>query len=572
MLAAVESVTPPAADADRRAFQVLDQGLAAQPDSVELLRAKYRALSASGHAKEAVALVESKANAPRAGDSLRRLLAEVYTDQEDFVQAERVACELCAAHPSDTLLASSLIRVLARQATQAAERNDRAQERAHNEKAEAMIRACRARFPHDLAFLREECDLAARRGDLARATAITNEMDKLSKGSTAGPLIRARIYAAQGRMSEVADAYTEALDRNPRQPDVRILLGQTRLKLGQLDEALRQAQLVLELDRGQADAVLLQARALSRLEGSPREQASRREEAVRMLKAVIAQQPRFAEAYHAQAEIAMLLDRRADAIAALKDGLKANHEDAAGLAQLIQMLTEPRPEGGSPSDSEIADAKAVAAAATKDDTKGQLILAVAVGFHKAGQLALAVPWAEKAAARLDAPIVHLNYGDLLLSVAERTSDPAQAKSFFRRAVEQYDAVLKVQANSVEAVNNKAWILHTYLGESQPALELTTALLHRVDPATLPGEFFDTLGSIQQALRHEHDAEESYTTGLRKAPEHPMLNLHLGMLLAADRNRSGKASSYLERALANKDRLPPALAAEATDLLKKVGRN
>ena len=39
-----------------------------------------------------------------------------------------------------------------------------------------MIREFRTRFPNDLAFLQAECDLAARRGDLARATAITQDM------------------------------------------------------------------------------------------------------------------------------------------------------------------------------------------------------------------------------------------------------------------------------------------------------------------------------------------------------------------------------------------------------------
>ena len=72
--------------------------------------------------------------------------------------------------------------------------------------------------------------------------------------------------------------------------------------------------------------------------------------------------------------------------------------------------------------------------------------------------------AEKAAARLDAPVVHLNYGDILLSLAEARNDD-QAPAYFRRAVEQYDLVLKSQANSVEAVNNKAWILSRYLGRA-----------------------------------------------------------------------------------------------------------
>ena len=111
-----------------------------------------------------------------------------------------------------------------------------------------------------------------------------------------------------------------------------------------------------------------------------------------------------------------------------------------------------------------------------------MILALAIGFHKANQLDLAMPWAEKAAGLFEAPVAHLHYGDLLLSVAQATKDPAQARTFFERAVEQYDLVLKAQSTSVEATNNKAWVLHKHLGDSRGALELGgSGLLQRSDP-------------------------------------------------------------------------------------------
>ena len=50
-----------------------------------------------------------------------------------------------------------------------------------------------------------------------------------------------------------------------------------------------------------------------------------------------------------------------------------------------------------------------------------MILAVAVGFHRAGQLELALPLARKAAAKLDSPAAHLTLGDLLLAIAESQS-------------------------------------------------------------------------------------------------------------------------------------------------------
>ena len=51
-----------------------------------------------------------------------------------------------------------------------------------------------------------------------------------------------------------------------------------------------------------------------------------------------------------------------------------------------------------------------------------MILALAGGFHRAGQFELALPLAREAAAKLDSPAAHLNLGDLLLAVAEGQSD------------------------------------------------------------------------------------------------------------------------------------------------------
>jgi cellulose synthase operon protein C len=394
-------------------------------------------------------------------------------------------------------------------------------------------------------------------------------MDKISKTSTVGPLTRATLYAAQGRTREVAGAYAEALERNPRQQNVRIRLGQTRLKLGEADEALRQAKLVLDVDKNQPDALLLQARALAEQPGTDSQVAARRAQAIALLASAVQNQPAFAEAYHQSAAIEMLNHHRDKAIATLKAGLKAVPDDATGLATLIELLTEPREDGRKPTASELAEAQALAESIGQRDEKGNLALALAVGFHKAGQLELAMPWAEKAATKLDAAPVHLNFGDLLLSIAEEASDPAQARSYFQRAVAQYDLVLKSQATSIEAVNNKAWILHTHLGDSRGALALALGLLKRADPATLPGEFFDTLGSVQEATGRAHDAEDSYARGLRKAPDHPVLNFHMGKLLLAEHNR--KAISYLEKAYASRSRLSPKMADEVASLMKKATR-
>ena len=56
------------------------------------------------------------------------------------------------------------------------------------------------------------------------------------------------------------------------------------------------------------------------------------------------------------------------------------------------------------------------------------------------------------------------------------------------------------------------------------------------------------------------------------PGHPTLNYHLGKLLAKDRARSPQAAECLEKAVAGKARLDPAMAQDAEALLKSLGKS
>ena len=156
-----------------------------------------------------------------------------------------------------------------------------------------MIREYRGRYPDDVAFLQAECDMAARRGDFTQAIALTHEIDKVATSSTLGPLLRVRLFSILDRPDEVARAYGEAIDRErgSRQLDYRILLGQVRLKMGDADEALRQAGLVLAVEKKRLDAILLQARALAESGATPSEKAARRQEALARLEAAHQGQP-----------------------------------------------------------------------------------------------------------------------------------------------------------------------------------------------------------------------------------------------------------------------------------------
>ena len=120
-----------------------------------------------------------------------------------------------------------------------------------------------------------------------------------------------------------------------------MLLGQTKLKLGDADDALRQANMVLDVEKNRLDARLLQARALAESGTTPTEKDQQQRQAIARLEAVTKANPRFEDAFHTLAEIQFKRGNHAAAVAVLKDDLKANPTDAAAASRLIEILSTP---------------------------------------------------------------------------------------------------------------------------------------------------------------------------------------------------------------------------------------
>ncbi len=572
MMAAVESKTPPVDQGFRRGLAVLDKGLTLIPDSVELVEAKCKVLSILDGKKAGAGFVEERAQANPKGP-YRKMLLTIYAEQGDFASAERVAADLVKDDPTDTASAASQVRMVAGQAVEAANRGDRAEARRLDEKAAALIYEDRGRFKGNPTFTQLECELELRRGDTTRALALTQEVDAQAKASPVGPLLRARIFASKGQSREAAAAYTEALARDPRLLEERLQLARLSLRNGQTDEALRQAKYLIDADSDgpiSLAALLVEARATASQPGPPAQVQANRARALDRLAVAIKANPKYAEAYHLAADIRMQSGERGPAVATLKDALEANPDDATALTMAVQVLADPRGLAASAAKADLDQASALADSIAGADPKGGMMLAASNGFSRSNQVDRAIPWAEKAVAKLDNAQARLNLGDLLLTSSEGQADPEKARQLQDRAMAHYDAILAAQPNVVEAVNNKAWILHSYRGDSRKALELAQGLLQRVDPNVLPGEFYDTLGSIQEELKHPKDAEESYKKGLGKSPDHPVLNYHMGRLMASDKATARKAAEYLKVAQAGSDRLPAAMAVSLASLLKQFG--
>lgn len=561
-LAHGKQTTPEALD---RSLRVLDEGLKVHPASTDLIRAKYQILTFREGPKAAIAYLESLAEKSDPNGETHRLLVDAYRERNDIPAAERAARELLRIRPDDIASRAILARLIASEGVEAGTRGDRAKERELLDQASASIRADRAKYPDDPRLLEVDFELALLRGDRAKAATLIEEIDALDPASTLAPLLRARLNDGRDP-NAVARAYEEALRREPRRDDIRIALAQADLALDKIDEAVALADEILTRDPLQTSAILVKARALSR-------DPDRRRLAADLLRAALQSRADFLEAGHLLAEIEHAQKRRDDALKTLRNLLQTHPDDPVALALLVEYLCEPVGDPPKPVEADLAEAKSIADSKAASDKRGEIRMALSIGFQRGKQPKLAEPLARRSAEQLDTPAARLNFGDLLLArgETENETDPARAKPIFEEAVKQYDLVLKKDANSIAAVNNKAWILHQYLHEDKKALQALETLARRVDPSLLPAEVLDTWGSIQESLGQNDPAEQTYRRGLRKDPAHAMLNYHLGRLLARDRRRAGQAADSLKKAKTLADRLSPAVVSDLDRLLEQTAR-
>ncbi len=132
------------------------------------------------------------------------------------------------------------------------------------------------------------------------------------------------------------------------------------------------------------------------------------------------------------------------------------------------------------------------------------------------------------------------------------------------AVAQYEAILKSHPKSMLASNNLASLL-TEKGDPDSLQRALT--LSRDFETQAPNPFFlDTLGWAHLKLGHHQDALRLVKQAQAKAPDHPVLNYHLGVIYAQTGARAD-ARAHLTQALQSKQSYP--WFEEAKSMLAKI---
>ena len=239
------------------------------------------------------------------------------------------------------------------------------------------------------------------------------------------------------------------------------------------------------------------------------------------LQALIKDNPAFADAYRALAEIHLKASDRAAAIAVLKDDLKANPEDAGAAGQLVQLLSErragrPAARGGRPrrGPAHRRGDRRPRHQGTDDPRPGHRL--------PPGRPARAGPApGPQAAAKLDSPAAHL---EPRRPPARHRRGPARSRT---RPATLRARPSRSTTSCSRPSPTRSRPSTTRRGSSTPTWtrarrpwSSSSACRSAPSPIALPGEFFDTLGAIQESVGQTRDAEESYLEGLKKDAEEP----------------------------------------------------
>ena len=122
-----------------------------------------------------------------------------------------------------------------------------------------------------------------------------------------------------------------------------------------------------------------------------------------------------------------------------------------------------------------------------------------------------------------------------------------------RALQEYDALLRLDPRALVVANNLASLLVDQKGD-QKSLERALLLTKDFETSAPNPYFLDTLGWVHLKLGHRDEALRIIQQAAAKMPDHPVLNYHLGVIYAQSGDKK-EAKAHLSQALQVKQSFP-----------------
>ncbi|WP_308918164.1 tetratricopeptide repeat protein [Jannaschia sp. LMIT008] len=612
------------------ALDDIDAAIAARPDAIDYQMLKLQILAQGGDDDATEAHLRAMFDRFPDNQEVQSTLIAWYVRNDDFDAAEAFLRELAGPDTGETAGHLAVIRLIeqarGRDAAMAevarlAEANEgdvanslfyrslEASYRFDGGEAEDAIAALQAaletaeaaRDPEaeDAAALGTEirrvkgllAQILLSRGDVVGARALVEEV--LAEDSTDVVALRLRgaMLIEDDRPDEAIVDLRRALDQDPRQTDVLLLLAEAHGRNGNRElmgerlatavqvsgaaprESLRYVRYLLDDDRAAAArTVLADAR-----EANPRNvdilvetaRLALREDALGTVRSALADLERIADADPAAARAATSLrsalllrsDRREEGLAMLAEQAGAAGEDARSVLAIVQArlaageiaeartyLDDLRAQSPDSADLRLIDAALLAA---EGDLEGSEATLRAILED--------VPGAPEA--------VRLLYGQLnaqgraeeaseVLATALKAQPDSRALRMMRAgelelageldaAIEVYDGLYESNSGDIVVANNLASLLTTHR-EDEASLERASAVAQRLRGTQVPA-FQDTYGWIAHRRGDYGEALSYLEPAAEGLPSNPLVNFHLGMTYAR-LDRPDEARDRLERAL------------------------
>ena len=114
------------------------------------------------------------------------------------------------------------------------------------------------------------------------------------------------------------------------------------------------------------------------------------------------------------------------------------------------------------------------------------------------------------------------------------------------AIREYETILKQNPRAILAANNLAALLADQKGDPQ-SLERALVLSRDFEKGVPNPYFLDTLGWVHLKMGHRHDAIRVMQRAVAQAPDHPVLNYHLGIAYY-QAGQAKEARTYLKKSV------------------------
>ena len=377
------------------------------------------------------------------------------------------------------------------------------------------------------------------KGDINRAIVELQAVTTKAPTNALARFTLGRAYFMQGQVEQARQMFQKAIELQPNYMEARIALAELQITRAEWESALKSADEMLAIDRGNSRAVLIQSAALL---GEKKFDESRKK-----LELLEKGNPNSADVAYQLGVISLSEGKYKDAEASFRKAYQLNPANSRGLVGLVEtdmaqnksedalaLLQAESDKAPNRVDLRVSLAKtaervgkydmalaefqkALNAIPKESRGRGQLYMEVGEVYRRKGDDASAIDALQKAREVLPE-------SGLVLTTLGLTFDHA---GHTQEAKQVYEAAIKLDPSNAVALNNLAFLLAEHNGDLDDALTKGTRAKQLMPKLA---EVSDTLGWIYLKKNLSDDAVKIFTDLVSDHPNQSTYRYHLAMAL------------------------------------------